>query len=156
LLGAIAITAALIIGNAPKQAEAGFTSEKVKALVSYLEGGSPYNLKLQALEALRKKTDSGVEGELEKIAKGKDTRLAVAATTALGRKKTTKAKTSLKGLLENTKLKSPVRIGALSAILYGWKDKGDFTYLSSKTKGNAKLVAHYTRTKSKLFATGGE
>ena len=65
-------------------------------------------------------------------------------------------KTRLKGLLENKKLSSPVRVGALSAILYSWKDKGDFTYLASKTKGNTKLTAHYTRIKTKLFANGGK
>jgi len=156
IVAALAVATVLVIGKAPREAEAGFTSEKVKSLVSYLGSGAPHNLKLMALDALRKKTDSGVEGELEKIAKGKDTRLAVAATTALGRKKSTTAKTRLKGLLENKKLSSPVRVGALSAILYSWKDKGDFTYLASKTEGDAKLTAHYTRIKTKLFAQGGE
>jgi hypothetical protein len=79
-----------------KRAEAGFTSESKDALVKYLESDAAFNLKLMALDALRKKTSSGIEDELEDLAAGDDLPLAIYATTALGKKKTSDAKASLK------------------------------------------------------------
>ena len=99
VLGGVAL--AVLTGG---EAEAGFTSQKTKELVDYLKTDAPFNQKLMALDALRKKSESGIEGELEKIAKGSDKELAVFAATALGKKKSSDAKKKLKSILENTKI----------------------------------------------------
>lgn len=133
------------------EAQADFGSEKVAALVDYIKGKHPDNRKLCAIEALRKKTDSGVEAELAKLAKSGDGVVAVACTTALGRKGGSTAKKELKSILESTKVATSVRIGALSAIAYGWKDSGDLDYLESKTGSDSDLSSHLTWLKKKVY-----
>jgi hypothetical protein len=151
LFGALVFAGALFLGKGGREAEAGFTSEATRELVAYLNADGPFNRKLMALEALRQKTETGIEAELVKLAKGSNTRLAVMATTALGRKKSGAAKTALKSLLESEKLNVSVRLGAVSAIAYAWRDSDDLSYLAAKTKDNTRLSAHYIRLKSDVF-----
>ena len=61
-----------------QEVEASFTSDDVEELVEYLESDTAYNLKLMAVDALRKKKDTGVEKEHETLATGDDFKLAVA------------------------------------------------------------------------------
>ncbi len=151
LAGAGVILAAVFLAPSSREAEAGYSSDTVKELVSYLEGDAAFNLKLQALDALRKKTDTGVESDLEKLAKGDDVKLAIFVTTALGKKGTADAKKKLKSLLENGDLDIKVRIGAMSAIAYHWKDSGDLTYLEKKSKGNTTLSSRYAWLKKHVY-----
>jgi hypothetical protein len=118
-------------------AEAGFTSESTEDLVDYVKSDAALNLRLMALDAIRKKSESGIETELEKIAKGKDTVIAVYACTTLGRKKSSKAKTALQAIVEDTKLGKEVRKGAMSAIAVHWKSSSDLTWLQSKTSSDS-------------------
>ncbi len=147
----LALCAGVAYWLATPKALASGSSEKVDKLVDYLEGDAALTLKLTALETLRKLTDRGVEDGLEKIAKGSDTELAVFATTALGRKKTTAAKKKLKSLLENGKLEKDVRVGALMAIAVHWKDSGDLEYLESKTKSDTVLADRCAWVKKHIY-----
>lgn len=146
----------LLVGGAiflllPKAATADFTSDSLTDLVAYVKGDHPDNLKLCALRALRKKTDSGVETELGKLAKATKGMVAIAATTQLGAKKSDDAKKELKSILTDTKVATSVRIGALSAIAYGWKDSKDLTDLESKTKDDSKLSSQLTWLKTNVY-----
>ena len=132
-------------------ARAGTVSDEVKALVTFINSGAAPNLRLCALNDLKALDDDAVETELAKIAKGDDLFIATYATTTLGRKKTKAAKKSLKSLLENTSLDIDVRMGALTAIAVHFKNKGDITYLESKTKSNTKLKARCAWLKTNVY-----
>ena len=58
-------------------------SKKVLDLVAEIQSDRALNLRLMALEKLRKLSDTGVEAELAKLAKGKDLALAAFATRAM-------------------------------------------------------------------------
>jgi hypothetical protein len=109
----------------------------------YVTGSAPLNLRLMALDKLRKKTDSGVEAQLDAVARSDNKVIAIYATGALGRKKTASAKAKLKALLESASVDMNVRIGALSAIAIHWKDADDRSYLDDKSKGNSRLAARF-------------
>ena len=127
----------------PEPVEAGFTSEEVEDLVEYVsDSGVSLNLRLVALEALRKKTDSGVEAELEKLAKGDDFRIAVYSCTALGKRKSSGAKSRLKTLVSTTTLKTDVRKSAMTAIAVHFKSTADLTWMESETASDSKLKSH--------------
>lgn len=145
------VAGGLLVYLTRESAQADFTSSDVKDLAAYLAGNHPANLELCALCALRKKTDSGVEAALEKVAKKGDPLVAIAACTQLGQKGTSDAKDDLKSILTDTDLDVSVRIGALSAIAYGWKDSGDIDYLTSKTKSNTKLSGQLTWLENNVY-----
>ena len=134
-----------------EQAEAGFTSEATKDIVKFLKSGAAQNLKMQALEALRRSSDSGIEAELESLARGSDRLLAVYSCTTLGRKNTTAAKSSLKALFQSGATDTLVRKSAMTAIAVHWKDADDLTYLDARTTGDSELRAHYEFLKSKIY-----
>jgi len=150
LLAAAGLAGALLLFPGGP-AEAGFTSESTEKLVDYVKSDAALKLRLMALDALRKKTETGIETELSKIASGKDSVTAVYACSALGRKKTSKAKTKLKALVEDTKLKKEVRKGAMSAIAVHWKSSSDLTWLQSKTSSDSELKAYTSWLKSNVF-----
>lgn len=150
-LGAVAVLAFLLIPGGEEAAEAGFSDEGVEDLVAYVKSDASWNLRLQALEALRKKDADGIEGELDDLARGSDLRLAVAATTSMGRMTGSTAKSKLKKILEAKSLDTEVRIGALSAIAYHWKDADDLSYLEKESKNDSKLLSAYKDVKKRVY-----
>jgi len=128
------------------EAEAGLSSDLAESSVTdlrkYVEGGAAPNLKMLALETMRKSSDAGVEDELVTIAKGRDLRMAIYAATTLGRRKSSDSKSALKDLVTNGKLGTEVRKGAMTAIAVHWKDAGDLSWLKSKTADDATLSGH--------------
>lgn len=154
ILGAVAsvaVAGALALLSPVDEAEASFTSDSVKELTAYLQGGHALNLKLMALDALRQKSDTGVESAIETIAKGKDARLAVYATTQLGKKGTETARTKLKGLVMNSGLKSAVRKSAMTAIALSWKASADLSWLKENTASDAALKGHCSWLETNVF-----
>jgi len=133
----------------PEPAEAGFTSEEVDDLVSFLGGDAAFNRKLMALDALRKKAD--VEDKLEALAEGKDVKLAVFTTTALGKMKTAAAKSNLKDLVKSTTLSKDVRKSAMTAIAVHFKDSSDLTFLESETASDSDLKAYCAWLKTNVY-----
>ena len=92
-----------------------------------------------------------VDAELLAIAKGSDFRMAVYATTALGKRKTSTSKAKLKAVMENTKLKKDVRLAAMNAIAVHFKTSGDLTYLWSKASSDTDLKARYYWLKQHVY-----
>jgi len=150
LLVAILGTATLLVVQ-PKEAQAGFRSEDTEDLVAYLEGDAALNLKLMALDALRRKTESGIEADIDGVARGDDLRLALFATTALGKKGTSTAKTKLKGIVEDGELTKKLRKMAMTAIAVHFKNSDDLTYLESKSKSDSELKDHYKWLKKHVY-----
>jgi hypothetical protein len=127
----------------PQPVEAGFTSEEVEDLVDVAsDSGVALCRRLMALDAIRKKTDSGIEAELVKLAKEGDFRIAVFACTALGKKKTTDAKAGLKTLVSTTTLKTDVRKSAMTALAVHFKSTADLTWMESETASDSDLKGH--------------
>ncbi len=146
----------LLVGSAflfgsPKPAAADFADESVSDLAKYVQSGAALNLRLMALEALRKKTGTTIDGELLAIAKGTDFRMAVYSCTALGKRKTSTSKAQLKKVLENTKLKKEVRMAAMNAIAVHFKTSVDLTYLHSKAGSDQDLKARYLWLKKHIY-----
>ncbi len=136
----------------PDEAEAKFTSStKTKELVSYLKSDAAWNLKLQILEELRRRGEQGIDGELVGLAKGSDKKLAIAATTSLGKRKTSAAKTALKGLVTTGSLDGHVRNSAMTAIAVHWKDPSDLTWMERISRSDSGLRAHYLFLKSRIY-----
>jgi hypothetical protein len=151
LLGLFVALALLFLGGTEEPAEAGFTGESEAALVEYLEGGAPHNLKLMAIDALRKKSGTSADAALEELARGSDVRLAIASTTALGKRATSGSKAKLKSILEDDELGDSVRIGALTAIAEHFRDGDDLDYLDSESEGNSALRAQYHHVRSSVY-----
>ena len=126
-----------------------FAKDSLSDLGKYVVGDKPLNLRLVALEQLRKK--SGSESQLKTVALGNEKAMAIFATTALGKKKTTAAKTALKDVLESTSAATTVRAAALNAIAEHFKDADDLSYLWSKAKGNDELEARYNHVKTSVY-----
>jgi len=146
----------LLVGSAflfgsPKPASADFADQSVSDLAEYVQSGAALNLRLMALEALRKETGTTVDGELLAIAKGTEFRIAIYATTALGKRKTSSSKAQLKKVLENTKLKKEVRMAAMNAIAVHFKTSVDLTYLQSKASSDKDLKARYLWLKKHIY-----
>ena len=144
------VGSAFLFGS-PKPASADFADESVSDLAKYVQSGAALNLRLMALEALRKKTGTTVDGELLSVARGSDFRIAIYATTALGKRKTSTSKAKLKAVLENTSLKKEVRMAAMNAIAAHFKTSGDLTYLWSKAASDADLKARYYWLKQHVY-----
>ena len=148
---ALAVTAAALAFVPDGEAEAGPVSAKTRKLLRILESDQGAALKLCAIDALRKSTEKGIDDRLEKLAKGPDARLGVAATTALGKRKTKAAKTKLKALLESGVVAKNVRIGAMTAIAVHFKDASDLSYLESKTASDPVPKAHAAWLKTNVY-----
>lgn len=148
-LGVVLLGGLAFLVFPPRPAEADLSSEKTAKLVKYLGSKAPLNLKLLALEILRQR--SGTETDLSKLARGSDVKLAIFATTALGRKKTSAAKEKLKGLLDLASLSTHVRVGAMTAIAVHFKDPGDLSFLESRSRNDATLKARYLWLRSEVY-----
>lgn len=109
------------------------------------------NLRLMALEQLKKDGSSAALDALETIAKEGDFRLQVAACAQLGRVKSTSSKAKLKTLLEDSQQGIDVRMAAAACIAEHWRDSGDITYLESKCSGDTKLSTHCGVLKAKVY-----
>ena len=144
LLLASGVAGLLWLAASGGPAAAGTASDFGKAanseLVKYVQGGAALNLRLMALEALRKK--SGSTSELVTIARGDDLAIAVYGCAALGRQKTSDAKTALKDLVTSTKLGTEVRKAAMSAIAAHWKEAEDLKWFEKQTGSDSALKSH--------------
>jgi hypothetical protein len=146
----VGVTLCLVLQ--PEPAQASLSSKKVSELVDYVgDDDVALSLRLVALEVLRKKTDSTVEGELEKLATGSEFTIAVFATTALAKKKTTSAKKRLKGILTSTKLKKDVRKSAMAAMAAQFKSRSDLTYMQTVTASDSDLKAFCQWLKTNVY-----
>ena len=144
---------ALFLASSGEEAEASFTSEATKDLVKFAKSGASLNLRLQAIQALVEKTETGIEAELEGIAKNGDRRIAIFACTALGKRRSSAAKSSLKNLFQSTSLSTLTRKSAMSAVAVHWKDPDDLAYFDTRTRilGDSDLRAHYLFVKSRIY-----
>ena len=160
----VVILAALVVGGAaglawflfrPVPAEAGlasdFEEQSVSDLAAYVQGPAAIGLRLMALEALRKKTDSGVDDALTTIARGQDLRIAIHASTALGKQKSSSSKSALRDLVTDDKLDSAVRMAAMTAIAVHWKDADDLEWLESKAGTDSRLSGHAVWLKTAIY-----
>jgi hypothetical protein len=149
----VVLAVSSIVFLTSRSSDAGQSSlgKKAKSYLAIVKSEQALNLRLMALESLRKSQDSGVDAELVKLAKGKDIPLAVYATRALGKRKTAATKKALKALLEDSKVDRRVRIGAMSAIAYHWRSLSDLSYLESKVKNDTKLASQCAWLKSKIY-----
>jgi hypothetical protein len=134
-------------------ARAGSSSDELKKLVKYLKGDAAFNLKLMAIQKVvdEKATDGTVEDELMALAKGGDEKLAIFCASALGRRGGSAAKDKLKSLVTNDELGTSVRITALSAIAFGFKDEDDLSWLSEKSENDADLANQVTWLKKNAY-----
>jgi len=156
LLLAVALAALLgLFAKAPPVAEAGLATdlakESLSSLVKYVRSGRPTNLKLLALEQLRLSDVSGVDTELRKIAEDGDLRIAIYATTFIGKRKTSGSKGALKTLVENGKVRKEVRQAAMTAVATHFKDADDLTWMWTEAQDNAVLKAHYLWLKRYVY-----
>ena len=151
----VLIGSALVLGS-NRSAVADFSDQSISDLGKYVQTGSAINLRLMALEQLRKKTGTTVDSELLAIAKGSDFKMAVYATTALGKRKTSTSKAKLQAVLENTKLKKEVRMAAMNAIAVHFKTSIDLTYLKAKAGSDQDLMARYSWLKQHVYNMGGK
>ena len=156
LLMLLFITGVVVLGLSEKPASADFSDESISDLARYVQSGNALSLRLMALEELKNKTGTTVDDELLAIAKGSDFRMAVYATTALGKRKTSTSKAKLKMVLENSKLKKDVRMAAMTAIAVHFKTSIDLTYLWSKASSDQELTARYYWLKQHVYNMGGK
>jgi hypothetical protein len=151
-LTAVVLTAvvfAVLVTNRPAAAD--FTDKTVAELSSFITSGASLNLRLMALDAMRKKSSTAIDDELVKIAKGSDLRIAIYSATALGKRKTTTSKSKLLSLLADTKVKKDVRMAAMTAVAVHFKDSGDLDDLYDEAKSDSDLKAHYLWLKSNVY-----
>jgi hypothetical protein len=136
----------------PEPAEASFTSEKLSALAKYAANDdTAWNLRLMAIHAMVHRRESGVETALANLASSSELKLAVAGTTALGKKKTTAAKTKLKGLVTSSKLGKDIRKSAMTAIAVHFRKSSDLTWLTLQTASDSDLKAHTKWLKTNIY-----
>ena len=146
----LVIGSALLFGS-QRPAAADFSDRSVSDLAKYVQSGNALNLRLCALQTLVDSEGSTVDAELLAIAKGSDFKMAVYATTALGKRKTSTSKAQLKKVLENTSLKKDVRMAAMNAIAIHFKTSIDLTYLQSKAGSDQDLKARYLWLKKHVY-----
>ena len=151
-LTAVVLTAvvfAVLVTNRPATAD--FSDKSVAELSKFVTSGAAVNLRLCALDALRRKVSSAIDDELVKIANGSDLRIAIYSTTSLGKRKTTTSKAKLLSLLANTKVKKDVRMAAMTAVAVHFKNSGDLDTLYDEAKSDSDLKAHYLWLKSNVY-----
>jgi hypothetical protein len=142
LVGGVAGVVWLAVSGGP--AAAGTASDLAKSddadLVKYVQGGAALNLRLLAVEVLRKRDDS--TGSLVEIVKGSDLATAAYGCAALGRQGSSDAKAALQDLVTNTKLGTEVRKAAMSAIAAHWKEAEDLKWFEKQTGSDSALKSH--------------
>lgn len=151
LFTALLVGGLVLLALPRERAEAGFTSKSTQKLVKFLKSGAAPNLKMQALEVVRKRDESGIEAALVSLAKGSDRVLAIYCTTALGKRGGSASKDALKSLFESTSTDQLVRKSAMTAIAVHWKASQDLSYLEARTRDDSDLRAHYEFVKSKIY-----
>jgi hypothetical protein len=146
LAAMLAAGVVVVLALPREEARAGSASDFSKTanadLVKYIQGGSSRNLRLCALGALCKRTES--TNDIVTLARGKDMGMAAFAAGALGKQHTSASKTALRDLITDTKLGAEIRKAAMSALVVHWKDADDLTWLSDKTGSHSVLKAHYS------------
>ena len=141
----------LLRGEARAGLSADLAEYSVTDLRKYVQSEAAGNLKLLALEILRKSSDAGVEDELVTIARGTDLRMAVAASTTLGRRKVSASKGALEDLVTDRDLGTEVRMAAMTAIAVHWKDADDLEWLESKASTDSRLSGHAAWLKIAIY-----
>jgi hypothetical protein len=132
----------------PSPAVADATVDKWKAVAL---SDVALNLRMMALENLKKDGSTAALDALETIAKEGALPLRTAACAQLGRVHSTASKAKLKGLLEDTNQRTEVRMAAVACIAEHWRSQGDVSYLEGKCAGNGTLEAHLTVVKSRVY-----
>lgn len=144
LLFAVGVAGVVWLAVPGEKAVAGTASDFAKAstseLVQYIQSGASLNLRLMALEVVRKK--SGSTADLVAIAKGNDLAIAAYACGSIGRQNTSDAKTALKDLVTNTKLGTEVRKAAMSAMASTWQSEDDLAWLKREVASDSGLKTH--------------
>jgi len=128
----------------PPPARAGTAAESgdrsVSDLTSFVQSSAALNLRLMALETLRRQ--DGVTDALAGLAKGKDPALAAFAATALGRQGTSEARSALRDLVTESTASTEARKAAMSALAVHFGSQSDLDWLTEQTAGDAVLKAH--------------
>jgi hypothetical protein len=153
LAAVLAAGVVVVLALPREEARAGSSSDEVRKLVAYVKGDAARNLKLQTLQKLveQNSTDSSVEDALESLAKGSDEVIAIYSASALGRRGGSDGRKKLESLVTNEKLGKSVRIAALSAIAFGFKDKDDLSWMASETKDDSELASQYSWLKKNVY-----
>jgi hypothetical protein len=153
----LSLLAVSLLGGAwllfrPAPAEAGLASDFAEAsltdLTKYVQGPAALSLRLMALDAIRRRTDSGVDDALVAIAGSTDLRVAIISTTALGKRR---SKSTLKDLVTDGKLAKEVRMAAMTAVAVQWKDPDDLSWLASKAGSDSTLSGHAKWLETHVF-----
>lgn len=134
-----------------RPAKAGDT--KVDALKAYALSDVDPDLRRAALNEIQKIGSSDAADALEAVAREGDLEVRIAACAQLGRMKTSTSKGKLKALLEDTDLKTEVRMAAVACIAEHWKDSGDASYLTTQCAAKDDLKAFCETVKTKVFTS---
>jgi HEAT repeat protein len=126
---------------------------KVDALKAYALSDVDPDLRRAALNDLQKLGSSDAADALEAVAREGDLEVRIAACAQLGRMKTSASKGKLKALLEDTDLKTEVRMAAVACIAEHWKDSGDIDYLEGKCAAKDDLKTFCATVKTKVFTS---
>ncbi len=126
-----------------------FAERSVSSLTAYVQSSAALNLRLVALEALRRK--DGSTDDLAALVKGADVPLAVYAASALGRQATEDARSALKDLVTESKAATEARKAAMSALAVHFKSESDLAWLAEQTADHAALKAHCTWLQSRVY-----
>ena len=109
------------------------------------------NLRMMALEHLKKDGSSEALSALEEVAKEGALPIQTAACAQLGRVQSSGSKAKLKSLLEDSRQSTEVRMAAAASIAEHWRDEGDLSYLETKCSGNSALSAHCGVIRSRVY-----
>jgi len=141
LLGAVAVQSILSSPPAAEAAAAGSPTAGLSDLARYVEGRAALNLRLVALETLRR--TSGSTDQVVAIARGSDLAIAAYACSALGRTGSPDAKQALKDLVTNDTIGVEVRKAAMSAFAAHWRTTGDRDWLEDEVGSHPALGSHF-------------
>jgi hypothetical protein len=126
LLLAAVVGRGWLLGD-PSPARAGTAADSadrsVSSLAAYAQSSAALNLRLMALEGLRRK--AGSADDLAVLVKGADVPLAVYAASALGRQATEDVRSALKDLVTESTAATEARKAAMSALAVHWKSESD-------------------------------
>ena len=126
-------------------------SQEVLDLLAEIKSDASLNIRLMALEKLRRTDDASTESELENLVRGSDARIAAFAAGALGRVGTESAKSRLLGIAGSTSLGTDARAGAMTAVAVHWKDSDDLDALEDRAGTNERLQAHCTFLEQNVY-----
>lgn len=148
LLGAFLVVGYGLTLLVPSPARADATLEKWKSIAL---SDIAINLRMMAIENLKKDGSEGAVDALADIARNGDVAIQMAACAQLGRVHTSASKAKLKGLLEDGGRTTEVRSAAAACIAEHWRDQGDLSYLEDKCRGNEALSAHCAVIRSRVY-----